>query len=219
MNDEQWVPVPGCNNPYEASTLGRVQSLDTIILAKDGRSWLHKGRILKQYYSEMNYLVVRLRMDDRQRRVPVHRIICRSFHGEPAAGQEVRHLNGNEIDNRPDNLKWGTRSENIQDIIRHGRHKFGNATECIHGHPFDEENTYLRKVGDKVHRRCRACKRVSNPWPNNTSGFRGVSFHKRTSKWQAYVKHRGIAIFLGYFDNAQLAGQVAQAKRKELGIR
>lgn len=35
--------------------------------------------------------------------------------------------------------------------------------------------------------------------PNNTSGFKGVSLHKKTGKWAAYVTHNGKTIHLGLF--------------------
>ena len=53
-------------------------------------------------------------------KVPVHRLIISTFDGERPEGMECRHLNGNALDNRLCNLKWGTHSENMQDEIRHG---------------------------------------------------------------------------------------------------
>jgi len=34
---------------------------------------------------------------------------------------------------------------------------------------------------------------------HNTSGFKGVSFYKKTGKWAAYIKKSGKKIHLGYF--------------------
>lgn len=50
----------------------------------------------------------------------------------------------------------------------------------------------------------------------NTSGHRGVSFHKRIKKWQAYVTHNGQRIYLGYFEDVDEAGAAARACRNEL---
>jgi hypothetical protein len=50
----------------------------------------------------------------------VHRLVLGCFDGEPTEGQtDGRHLNGNKSDNRLTNLKWGTRSENMLDVIAH----------------------------------------------------------------------------------------------------
>jgi len=50
----------------------------------------------------------------------------------------------------------------------------------------------------------------------NKSGFRGASWHKRTSKWQAHIKHNGVDKHLGLFSTAAEAGAVAEAERLRL---
>lgn len=51
----------------------------------------------------------------------IHRIVCRTFHGDPIAPRNhVRHLDGNLNNNHADNLAWGTRRENEDDKERHG---------------------------------------------------------------------------------------------------
>ena len=51
----------------------------------------------------------------------VHRLVCWAFHGKPEEGQEVRHLDGDRLNNLPSNLKWGSRVENCADTVRHGK--------------------------------------------------------------------------------------------------
>lgn len=46
--------------------------------------------------------------------VPVHRIVATAFHGEPPTPQHVvDHIDTNKRNNRPENLRWVTRLENI----------------------------------------------------------------------------------------------------------
>ncbi|MDC3210829.1 HNH endonuclease, partial [Saprospiraceae bacterium] len=46
--------------------------------------------------------------------VPIHRIVATAFHGEPHTKQHVvDHIDTNKHNNRPDNLRWVTRLENI----------------------------------------------------------------------------------------------------------
>lgn len=46
--------------------------------------------------------------------VPVHRIVATAFHGTaPTEQHVVDHINTNKQDNRPENLRWVTRLENI----------------------------------------------------------------------------------------------------------
>jgi len=51
---------------------------------------------------------------------------------------------------------------------------------------------------------------------NNTSGYKGVSFHKRTGKWQAQICFRRKVIFLGLFDTPHAAHLAYQKKSLEL---
>jgi len=53
---------------------------------------------------------------------------------------------------------------------------------------------------------------------NNTSGFKGVSWCRRTGKWQVKITSRGKIRWLGRYANKEEAGAVyARAERKEFG--
>ena len=55
------------------------------------------------------------------KKIPVHQLVLLAFKGvRPSIDMLCRHLNGNCLDNNPDNLQWGTTKENAQDSIRHG---------------------------------------------------------------------------------------------------
>ncbi|NQX73911.1 MAG: HNH endonuclease [Epibacterium sp.] len=44
----------------------------------------------------------------------MHRLICSAFHGPaPSPKSVVIHINENALDNRPENLRWGTQKENL----------------------------------------------------------------------------------------------------------
>lgn len=44
----------------------------------------------------------------------VHQLVCEAFHGpKPFPGAVVIHLDENALNNRPENLKWGTQKENL----------------------------------------------------------------------------------------------------------
>lgn len=55
----------------------------------------------------------------------VHRLVCTTFHGEPAEGFEVSHLDGNKLNNGSNNLKWESRSDNHKRKLIHGTHDRG----------------------------------------------------------------------------------------------
>lgn len=61
----------------------------------------------------------------------------------------------------PAHLFLGSASENQRDAVAKGRHPGTRQTHCIHGHPFDAENTILRRTKDgRTHRKCRTCNRA-----------------------------------------------------------
>jgi hypothetical protein len=80
-------------------------------------------RALTQDLNSHGYPSVRLVFPDGTRkRVAVHRMVAEAFLSpRPSPEHEIRHLNGDRKDNRARNLKWGTRSENAQDRVQHGR--------------------------------------------------------------------------------------------------
>lgn len=53
--------------------------------------------------------------------VRINRIICSLFHGEPPTKHhQAAHNNGIKTDNRAENLRWATVSENATDRTHHG---------------------------------------------------------------------------------------------------
>jgi len=44
----------------------------------------------------------------------VHRLVCEAFHGPaPFERAVVIHIDENALNNRPENLRWGTQKENL----------------------------------------------------------------------------------------------------------
>jgi len=115
--DEKWLPVPGYEDLYEVSDLGRVRSLDRTGPAPRGvgkRS--HQGRILSPYPNKSGYSQVSLWSSGKIRKRYVHRLVAIAHIGPPPNGEmsEVNHLDFNRANNMVDNLHWATRKENIQ---------------------------------------------------------------------------------------------------------
>lgn len=67
------------------------------------------------------YLRLTLRKNSKDVNRTVHKLVCATYYGEtPFEGAVVRHLDGNSINNAPDNLDWGTYSQNWDDAKFHG---------------------------------------------------------------------------------------------------
>lgn len=110
---EEWRPVVGFEGLYEVSDQGRVRS------APRPKT---RGGLLRPGGHRSGHLHVVLSRAGRVCTRQVHRLVLEAFTGPCPEGQECRHLNGDPADNRHVNLCWGTRSENVQDMIRHGTH-------------------------------------------------------------------------------------------------
>jgi hypothetical protein len=150
MTDEEWRPIPGFDG-YEASSLGRIRSFRRRTTP----------RVLKPSPTGgYGYLAVCLRDSTSargERTRSVHGLVAAAFYGPRPDGLEVRHLNGNGLDNRIANLEYATHVENIRDKARHGTDHNASKTHCPAGHAYDQANTRIRADGRR--RVCRACHR------------------------------------------------------------
>lgn len=122
--DEIWKDIPGYEGRYQVSNMGRVKSLERKVRSVNWYShkefWRTvKERILRPGPVKSGHLYVVLGHGEAG--TPVHQLVMRAFVGEPPEGMEVRHLNGNPKDNRLENLKYGTRTENILDVFYQGK--------------------------------------------------------------------------------------------------
>ena len=86
----------------------------------DGDVYGPSGRKLRPYVHVSGYALVNRRTPKGVRSVRVHRLVAEAFHGTPSPGAVTRHLNGDRLDNRAENLAWGTQSENWADSDLHG---------------------------------------------------------------------------------------------------
>lgn len=82
--------------------------------------WSEARRIAPDIASSNGYPRVTLRQDGRKHQVHVHTLVLTVFSGPRPDGMECRHLDGNKLNYHATNLKWGTRSDNINDRILHG---------------------------------------------------------------------------------------------------
>ena len=101
----------------------------------------------------------------------VHRIIYYMYHGHIDDTKQMDHIDGNRANNRIENLRLVTRSQN--------------------GH-----NQKIRK--------------------DNTSGVKGVSWHKDVMKFQARIKTNNKSIHLGLFDTLEAAEKAITEAREKI---
>lgn len=114
---EIWKPIPGWPW-YEASSLGRIRSIDRMTVRSNGRPYPRVGVVLKCYANPAGYYVVRLSDEVKpSKQQCVHQLIARAFRGpKPEVGSWARHLNDVQTDNRESNIAWGSPRQNALDI-------------------------------------------------------------------------------------------------------
>lgn len=151
---EVWKPVAGYEGAYEVSSSGRVRSLPRL----DRRGRRIQGRILAAHPLPKGHLRVKLSRDGDYEQGSVHRMVLTAFSGPPPDGHESLHGDGDPTNNNIENLRWGTRSENNLDRVRHGTHHQAIKTHCPRGHPYDVANTYRTSDGRRI---CKECGRIS----------------------------------------------------------
>ena len=122
---EVWRDIPGYEGAYQVSSLGRVRSLPRVVPVFDG---IHQvmyarfcpGVMLRQAVCDKAGHVS-VHLGKHCRGIPVHQLVLLAFRGATPPGLEALHINGIPTDNRLENLRYGTHSENMIDMYRQGR--------------------------------------------------------------------------------------------------
>lgn len=154
---EEWRAIPGWEGYYEASSQGRIRSVDRVIETKTGPQ-RYKSKIISPALEKSGHLRVNLMRNGKPHTQRVHRLVLMTFCGHPPEGMEACHWNDIGSDNRLENLRWGTRSDNTYDKVRNGNHLNAKKTHCKNGHEFNEKNTKITCRGTRA---CNSCDRAS----------------------------------------------------------
>lgn len=132
MDQEIWKLAPGFEELYEVSSLGRV-----------------RNRIDKHLKAFSVYPTVHLIKDGMRREAYVHKLVLTAFKGDAPEGKPIcRHLDGNSLNMREENLEWGSHKQNSEDRTKHGRATgtFKAGAEHCHAKLSYTDVNYIRSV-------------------------------------------------------------------------
>ena len=120
---ELWTAIPGYDGFYEVSNFGNVRSLTRFVPYGRHKGMVYTGRDIKQFISG-KYLSVKLAKAGVTKTVYTHELVLLAFEGarpKTASRSEIRHLDGDKLNNALTNLKYGTIKENTADRKLHAQ--------------------------------------------------------------------------------------------------
>jgi hypothetical protein len=132
---EEWRDIPGYEGWYQVSNLGAVartgwaepriendeeekRALDAY-MASAPRTFRKRMKPATGHAGRLNVVLTKYR---ETRKFQIHRLVLLAFVGPCPEGMECRHLDGDHLNNRIENLTWGTHAENMNDKREHGTH-------------------------------------------------------------------------------------------------
>lgn len=136
MNEvvEEWKDIPGYEGYYQASTLGRVRSVDRVIQCgfnKDGspKFMKLKGQIRKVTLKYQKYCpcyIIVLQKNHKSKCMQLSTLLADTFIPKPEGKVKVWYKNGKTFDCRIDNLYWTSDFSYKQKSIKPKQNKVTN---------------------------------------------------------------------------------------------
>lgn len=118
--EEIWKDIAGYEGLYQISNLGRVKSLERVVIYKTGRKQRYSEKVLKVRCNKCGYSYIKLWKNSKHKTLTIHRLVAEAFILNKYNKPQVNHIDGNKTNNCTSNLEWTTGSENIKHAIDNG---------------------------------------------------------------------------------------------------
>lgn len=116
---EIWKNIPGFENLYQVSNLGRIKSIPKKHNLKNNHYYITKEKILTNMKNNKGYLRVILN----GKYYFIHRLVAQTFIPNEDNKPIINHKDCNPLNNNVDNLEWCTQQENVDYMIKLNRNK------------------------------------------------------------------------------------------------
>lgn len=218
---EEWRDVPSYEGYYQASSLGRVRSLDRWVTTKDQRRCFYKGRVLSGHLSSTGYRRVTIKRNGSGGTLNVSQVVAMAFLGHKPCGFNlvVDHIDGNKKNDKINNLRIVTNRANSSTCFKHNKYDHSSVFIGVYREKgkdkwrssishdgrtvslgsfkteIEASNAYksaLSKINDKSFN-------PSDYKPEYSSKYKGVYFSKRDKTWYASVRIEGVNNHVGSF--------------------
>lgn len=133
MSIEVWKDIPDYEGIYQVSNFGRIRSLDRYVTHKNGAIHFKAGQIQTLQDNGNGRLYKQLKVNGKGKNYYVSRAVMLAFVGERPEGYHICHIDGNIKNNRLDNLRYDSPTENNIDQFRHdnGRKNHSTSLETV----------------------------------------------------------------------------------------
>ena len=120
----EWKELKRYEGLYEINEAGDVRSVDRYLAAGKHDSRIYRGKLKKPVKAnQFGHTKHQLWKDNKLEQAYVHRLVAENFILNPNNYPLVMHKDNNPANNHIDNLMWGTKKMNTQQMITEGRNR------------------------------------------------------------------------------------------------